>query len=133
MKKILSIILGIIQLFVAIGAIPAGLSMICTPDGSGLGMSVELLQKAPFHDFLIPGLFLFIFNGIFNLASALLAFFRSRYTGMLGLCLGLILIVWICIQTYLIGLISFMQPMFFFIGLLEVVLAILLIKQNKKS
>jgi len=133
MKKILSIILGIIQLFVAIGAIPAGLSMICTPDGSGLGMSVELLQKAPFHDFLIPGLFLFIFNGIFNLASALLAFFRSRYTGMLGLCLGLILIAWICIQTYLIGLISFMQPMFFFIGLLEVVLAILLIMQNKKS
>jgi len=131
MKKKVSVLLGILQLFVAIGAIPAGLSMICRPDGSGLGMSTNLLQNAPFHDFFIPGLFLFIVNGLINLASAILSFLKNKYTGLLGVCLGTILIAWICIQSYLIGLISFMQPMFFFIGLLEVIFAFLFIRQRK--
>jgi hypothetical protein len=131
MKIKITIIIGIIQVFVALGAIPAGLSMITQPDGSGLLMNVSLLQNGPFHDFLIPGLFLFIFNGLFNLGAAFLSFFRSPYAVVIALCLGLILSLWVSIQVYVTGLISFMQPMFFLIGLAEVVLAILIIKKNK--
>lgn len=48
-------ILGIIQAFVAIGAIPAGYSMIVEPNGSGLGMTTEILAGSPFTNFFIPG------------------------------------------------------------------------------
>lgn len=45
MVKRISIFLGIIQVIIAIGAIPAGLSMIIEPDGTGVGMSTEVLLK----------------------------------------------------------------------------------------
>jgi len=130
MKRKLQVILGIIQAFVAIGAIPAGLSMIIQPDGSGLGMTLDLLAGSPFKDFFIPGLFLFSVNGILNLASALFSFFRFRYTGISGVCLGLALIVWVGVQVFAIGLISFMQPLYFFIGTSEIILSLLLIKKR---
>jgi hypothetical protein len=133
MKRKIPVILGIIQAFVALGAIPAGLSMICIPDGSGLKMSTDLLLYSPFHDFLIPGIFLFIINGILNLASAILSFIRNKYTGFFGVCLGFFLITWVSVQVYITGLISFMQPLFFFIGLSELLLATLLVYKNIKT
>jgi len=133
MKKKAHIILGIIQSFVAIGALPAGLSMILHHDGSQLGMSIEFLQDSPFKDFFIPGLFLFIFNGIFHLVAAIFSFFKSKYAGTLGVLLGAILALWIVLQVCFISLISFMQPLFFFIGLIEIIISLRIIKQKNIS
>jgi len=66
MKISKTTILGIIQSIVAIGAIPAGFLLVTQPDGKGLGMAIDFLQNSPFQDFFIPGLFLFIVNGLFN-------------------------------------------------------------------
>ncbi len=133
MKRKISATLGILQAFVAIGAIPAGFSMIIQPDGSGLGMTTDLLKGSPFPDFLIPGLFLFIVNGLLNLAAAILSFISNKYSGIPGLFLGAALVTWICVQVYYIHLSSFMQPLFFFIGLTEIVLSFIVIKINTKS
>ena len=54
---------GIIQLFVSIGAIPAGIMMIITPDGSLLGME-EIVDVIPFDNLIIPGILLILFNGL---------------------------------------------------------------------
>lgn len=92
MKKKLLIILGIIQAFVAIGAIPAGFSMMIKPDGTGLGMTIDFLHNSPFQNFLIPGLFLFIVNGIFNLVASVLSFMKNKFSGIIGLFLGATLV-----------------------------------------
>ncbi len=123
MKKRLHNVLGIIQLFVALGALPAGYLMILTPDGSRMGMNPLQLSGSPFHDFLLPGLFLFIVDGIFNLISAFLSFRNSRFTGLTGLGSGIILLLWILIQVSIIGLNSILQPAFFILGILETALA----------
>jgi hypothetical protein len=127
-KQQLHIALGIIQAFVALGAIPAGFSMIIQPDGTGLGMTTKFLQDSPFTDFFIPGLFLFTMNGLANLIVSILTFRKNKYSGKLGLILGLLLLGWIAIQVWSTGYISFMQPLFFGIGVLEIVLAYLLLK-----
>lgn len=127
-KQQLHIALGIIQAFVALGAIPAGFSMIIQPDGTGLGMTTKFLQDSPFTDFFIPGLFLFTMNGLANLTVSILTFRKNKYSGKLGLILGLLLLGWIAIQVWSTGYISFMQPLFFGIGVLEIVLAYLLLK-----
>lgn len=113
-----AVILGIVQSFVAIGAIPAGLMMVLKPE-MGVGMSTEILSGSPFEDFLIPGLFLLIVNGVFNVLGAVLSFAGSRYSGILGLILGIVLILWICIQVYFIGLSHFLQPLYLVVGILE--------------
>ena len=127
MKRKITIALGILQTFVAIGAIPAGFSMIIQPDGSGLGMNTDILKHSPFPDFLIPGLFLFIVNGLLNLAAAVLSFVRNRFSGIPGLLLGIALVVWICVQVYYIHLTSFLQPLFLCIGLTEIILSVIVI------
>jgi hypothetical protein len=37
------------------------------PDGSSIEMSLDWLQHTPFQDYLIPGIILFIANGLFSI------------------------------------------------------------------
>jgi hypothetical protein len=121
MKK--NLLLGITELIVALAALPAGLLFILHPDGSALQMPVTLLEGSPFHDYLIPGLFLFTVNGLCQLGAAILSFRRHRLAGHAGLILGILLMSWIVIQVLIIGLNSFLQYTFFIVGFLEVILA----------
>ena len=114
--------LGFIQLFVGIGAIPAGLSMIFEPSGNGIGMTTEILINTPFDTFLIPGIFLFVVNGLCNIYCSILSFRKNNYLGIFSIILGSFLVLWIIIQVYLIGLIHFLQPLFFIIGIVEIIL-----------
>jgi ABC-type proline/glycine betaine transport system permease subunit len=125
----IEIILGIVLALVAVGAIPAGLAMIQKPDGSILHMPTDILQGSPFNDFLIPGIFLFGFNGLGSLAGAVLCFIHSRYSAISGLILGIGLVVWIIVQLLTTGLISWMQPAYFTIGLVEIILGLLIIRR----
>lgn len=112
-------ILGALQAFTAIGAIPAGYGMLKDTTGTGLGMSPELLANSPLNSFLLPGLYLFFINGFANLIAAVLSLFRIRYAGYAGLLLGIALTLWIIIQVWWISLSSFLQPLFFIIGLIN--------------
>lgn len=114
--------LGFIQLFVGIGAIPAGLSMILEPSGNGIGMTTEILINTPFDSFFIPGIFLFIVNGLSNILCSIISFRKNKLAGICGIILGTFLVLWIIIQIYLIGLIHFLQPLFFIIGIVEIIL-----------
>lgn len=130
MKQLL-IILGIIQCFVALGAIPAGLSMIFHPDGSGLKMSMEILRGSPFNSFFIPGLFLFFIHGLFNIVGAFFSFRRQKLADKLGLLLGTLLLMWIIIQVYFTGFIHFLQPLFFVVAIFEIVVSWIINKKQK--
>jgi hypothetical protein len=132
MKRI-TILLGIIQLLIALGAIPAGLLMVIEPDGAGMGMPTEVLSRSPFQSFLIPGLFLFIVNGLGNGMGAFFSFTKNRYAGFVGVALGIVLLLWIGVQVYFIGLNSFLQPLFFVIGVIEMILAYRIIPKTGKQ
>jgi ABC-type polysaccharide transport system permease subunit len=125
-------ILGAIQAFVALGAIPAGLGYLTDITGVGMGTSVELLKNSPLTSFLIPGLFLLIVHGFGNVFGAILSFKQSQIAGKVGFVLGLILSLWIIIQVYWIGLSSFMQPLFLGIGLSINVLSVIITRKIKR-
>lgn len=125
----IEIILGIILTLVALGAIPAGLAMILKPDGSIMHLPIDILMGSPFKDFLIPGIFLLGVNGLAGLAGAVLCFIHSRYAAISGLILGIGLVVWITFQLITTGLISWMQPAYFAVGLVEITLGLLIMKR----
>lgn len=112
-------ILGSLQAFTAIGAIPAGYSMLKDTTGISIGMSPEILARSPLDSFLLPGLFLLFINGFANLVAAILSFSRNRYAGHAGLFLGIVLTLWIIIQVWWISLSSILQPLFLIIGLVN--------------
>lgn len=122
----LSLLLGLLQLFIALGAIAGGLALTLDPSGRGMGWTLEQLASTPFPDFLIPGLFLLIVNGLGSLAGAVLSLRRHAVGGPAAVALGGILMAWIAIQVGLIGLVSWLQPFYFVLGLLEAALGYLL-------
>jgi len=128
-----NIILGIIQLFIAIGPIPAGYLFLIAPDGTKMGMPSDLLSGSVFSDYLIPGLFLFIVIGLFNLISAIFSFIKSKYYSFTGFGLGAALIIWISVQIYILGLTYILQPVFLIIGIIEISLSLFLYKTKTRE
>lgn len=116
-------ILGLIQAFVAIGAIPAGLSVIIDPSGSAMGAPLEMLQYSPFQNFLIPGIFLLTFNGIFHAIGAWSSFTKRPYYIKLSLWLGSFLIAWIVVQIYFLRSIHYLHILYLCIGIIEIIMA----------
>lgn len=114
------ILLGSLQVFTALGAIPAGILFLMDTSGSLMGMSPEFLSDSPLASFLIPGLFLLIVNGIANIVGAFLSFSQNRFAGHTGLALGTILCLWIGIQYAWLTETSFLQPTIFIVGLCEI-------------
>lgn len=115
--------LGILQLLIGIGAVPAGVGLVLDPSGAGLGFDIRWLEASPFRDFLFPGLFLLIVNGLGNLLGSVASFRGWRQAGNLGLALGILLVLWILLQVHWIGLGSWLQPAYFVFGLAECALA----------
>ena len=112
-------ILGSLQAFTAIGAIPAGYGLLMDTTGQGVGMSTKLLENSPLSSFLLPGLFLLLVNGLAHMVGAYLSFTRHRYAGYSGLVLGILLCLWIIIQVAWISLSSILQPLYLLIGLIN--------------
>ena len=127
----ISCILGIVQLLVALLAIPSGISLLSHPDGSQLGLPIEILNTTPFSDFFVPGLFLFTVNGLAQAFASFSSFIRLSFYRTLGFILGILLIIWIMEQIFYIGLTHFLQVIFFFIGIAEVILSVYLLNTKK--
>jgi hypothetical protein len=124
--------LGVLQAFIGIGAVAGGLSLVLDPSGRNLGTPIELLEKTPFTTFLVPGIVLFIVNGLGSFAGGVASFVKHRYAGELAMALGVFLVVWIVVQVY------WMEPhwlhaLYFALGILEVVLGWSVRKSQRSS
>ncbi|MBO4871933.1 MAG: hypothetical protein J5496_00770 [Lachnospiraceae bacterium] len=112
-------------LFIGIGAVAGGLSMILDPSGKLLHIDGMLpyFQKLPFadvlfQDLLFSGFALLIVNGLTNLTAAVLLLRKKRLGVILGGIFGITLMLWICIQFYMFPL-NFMSTAYFLFGLCQ--------------
>jgi hypothetical protein len=106
------------------GALYGGLFLMTAPDGSSLGLTLELLQKTPFDNYFVPGLVLFCFNGIFSLLVLIALLFNWRKGSLLLIAQGFVLIGWIAIQVYLIKTLFFLHFAFMAIGCILMIIGI---------
>ncbi len=133
MKKLVPVLEGMLQAFVALGALPCGVLLMISPDGSALKMSLAMLRGSPFTSFFWPGLLLFAVNGIGQTAAAVLSFRGHRLAGPAGAVMGLGLMIWIFVQVSLIGGGHWLQYLYFALGTAEVSLAVLLLSSADKK
>ena len=127
-KNQLIIWLGILQAFIGVGAIPAGILMIMNPSGNDLDMTIEMLVNSPFPNFLIPGILLLSVNGLGSLSGAIISLKRYKSAGIIAAGLGIFLILWIMIQVYWLG-IHWLHILYFVLGIIELIFGLKL--QNK--
>jgi len=130
-NKFITYTLGVLQIFIGITAVLGGFGLVSDPTGDKMHIPLELLKSSPFTDYLIPGLVLLIINGTGNVLAGTLAFFRIRYAGNLAFFFGIFLTLYIAIEVWFIGLVNFSQPLYFILGLVELILGLKLSKSGK--
>lgn len=118
------ILLAGIHLFVGINALVAGVLLLWEPGGSALGLTTELLERAPFSDFSGPGLLL---AGVVG-GSALWAAARTlaRRGPLPSLFAGAVLAGWILVQMALIRPVHPLQILMLALAVAQVGLALAL-------
>lgn len=131
-------VLGFLMLFLSVGAIYGGGSLVAAPDGSMLKMEELWLDKLPFPDFLIPGIILLLFLGIFPLVGLTGLFFRKEnrmlnsvniyndkfWAWTYSLYTGIISVVWIIVQQLLTAY-FILQPVIAGVGLLVIIFTLM--------
>lgn len=126
MKNAVFISQGIIQIFVGISAAISGALLILFPSGEFFQMPLGMLKNSPFQDFLIPGIILFLVNGIGQLLAGILTFRKRTSAGYAGATFGIGMMIWIFVQVNMIGGGHILQYSYFFIGVIETALAFLI-------
>ncbi|SEL10551.1 hypothetical protein [Parapedobacter koreensis] len=113
-------------IFNGLSAIAGGGILIIDPQGYAIRIPVSILQYSPFSNFLIPGILLFIFNGLSSLLIAWAVI--NRIQGYLWLVIfqGVASITWIVTQVVMIREIVLLHYIYGGIGLLFLVAGILL-------
>ncbi len=110
-------ILLLLLLGLSAGGVFGGFCLTDDPTGKALEMPISALEGTPFQDYLIPGVILLIFNGLFPLLIAYglilqpawrwpeaLNIYRNRHWAWtFSLYCGITLALWINVQMLLLG------------------------------
>jgi hypothetical protein len=127
-KRLLKIsrVVSICLLFLTgINAIIAGILFIIDPTGKKMGMSISYLSNSPFPDFLIPGITLFVVNGLMNVIVAILSIKKYKCFPSLIILQGLVLSGWILIQVILVNDFNGLHFLMLFIGIVLMIFGLI--------
>ncbi len=119
MKTILFILVS----FIAFTSTISGLLMISYPNGEIMDLSLSLLDKTPFKNFLVPGILLTVLVGAVNMLAVFYNMQRhaSRYNWAIA---GAVMISgWIIVQMILIEAAHWLHFLYLGIGILIILLA----------
>jgi hypothetical protein len=122
MRKGAFIWLGVLQVFIGVGAVAGGLGLALDPSGESVGIPLELLEGTPFATFLVPGIVLFAVNGLGSLTGAIASFARHRYAGHAAMALGAFLMAWILVQVYWFAGFHLLHWLYLGLGIVELAL-----------
>jgi hypothetical protein len=132
-------ILIVLLFFLGIGGVISGALLFMSPNGDLIGMSTFLLQGSPFPNFLIPGIILFLFVGVYQIFTGYGLLTRTPWNGpdVINPCrgyhwawtaswgAGVIMLIWIVTETVLLGYVSALQPVITIWGIVLIVLTLL--------
>lgn len=131
MKTIVQVICIVLLLVNGLGALYGGFLLMLDPSGSKMQMPLSYLERSPFSNYLIPGIILFIVNGLFSLVTIITILCKSVHYYWFVIIQGLLLSGWILVQIILLRI--FYAPLhatFLIIGLCLIVCGLYQMKHN---
>jgi hypothetical protein len=123
---------GAIQAFIGLTAIAGGFRLVSNPSGT-LDVPLEWLSNSPFTNYFIPGLVLLIVIGFGNVLAVMATVLRNRYAGSIAAVLSIFLILYMTIEVRFVGLRNFLQPLYFILGVIGLILGLKLVKLVKPA
>lgn len=134
-RNVLIFLLG----FLGIGALGGGGVLIISPTGKLIGMPLSMLDPSPFHNFLVPGILLFVVLGIFPgllvlalirriqspLAERFNFFWDMNWQWSFCIYLAFALIVWIQLEMVLLNAVHWLHTVYMFYAIAILIVALL--------
>ena len=131
MIRLLKIFIVILLLFNGAGAVYGGVNLISHPNGSSIGLPLQLLDGTPFVDYTLPGIVLLIANGALSLLTAAFVLLKTPHFKHYIVAQGVILLGWLFIQILLIKILFFLHYVMGTVGILLVMSGVLLFRYHK--
>jgi hypothetical protein len=110
--------------FNALSAIAGGIAVLMT---NGLGMPTSMLASGPFASFAWPGVLLAVVVGGSHVLAGGLLIARREVALLWAAVAGFVMLVWIFVETMMIGEGSFLQVLYFATGGAEIILVLALL------
>lgn len=123
MKKLLIALL----LFLGITASIGGIQLIRT---NGMGMPLSSLQNTPFSSFIMPGLILLFIVGGTSLLAAFLHIKNHKYAIESSVTAGFGIQIWVVTELFMLTHKSFLQAIYFTLGIIILILSMFLLKKS---
>jgi len=131
--------LGLLLIFIGAGGLVSGAMLFSSPDGALIKLNTSILRGTSFDNFLIPGIILFLFIGIFPIlvsyglwrqpawhwAEAINICKKYHWPWTAAWATGVIILIWIIVEFALLGYISFLQPLITVWGIAIITLTLL--------
>lgn len=118
------VLLIVLQAFLAVSAMPAGLMLMWAPDGHLIQLPLAVLTNAPFTDFFWPGVLLFTVLGMGHAVGLVLTWRRAPLGARAALVLGAGAVIWIVVQVIMTEPLFWIQGLIGGLGLVEVLAAV---------
>jgi hypothetical protein len=132
-------VLIVLLFFIGASALISGAMLFAAPDGHLMMWSTNDLAGTPFSNYLIPGIILFTFVGIFPVfvgygllkrpawrwPDTINPAKKIHWAWTASWAAGVIMLIWIGVETLLLGYISFLQPAIAVYGVLIILLTLL--------
>ena len=110
--------------FNALSAIAGGIAVLVT---NGLGMPTSMLASGPFVSFAWPGVLLAVVVGGSQVLAGGLLIARREVSLLWAAVAGFVMLIWIFVETIMIGGGSFLQVLYFATGGAQIILVLALL------
>jgi hypothetical protein len=132
-------VLVVLHFFIGVGALISGAMLFVAPDGHLMQWNTDQLSGTPFPDYLVPGIILFILLGVYPLLvgygllrkppwswlESINPVKKQHWAWSASWAAGIIMLIWISVETLLLGFISFLQPVIAVYGVLIILLTLI--------
>jgi hypothetical protein len=129
----------VLLFFLGMGGIISGALLFAAPDGHLVGFSSAMLEGSPFSNYLIPGVILFLFVGVYQIFVGYSMLTHPgwhwpnkinpsrgyHWAWAASWAAGVIQLIWIAVETALLGYVSALQPIIVAWGIVLIVLTLL--------
>lgn len=127
--RIVRTISVLLLFFTGLNALYAGFLFMLDPSGNKMGMSIAYLSDSGFPSFFLPGLILFLVNGVVAVLTAMLTITEQKYYPYFIGVQGILLSGWIIIQVLLVHDFNFLHALMLVIALILLISALVLGKK----
>lgn len=107
---------------IGIGGIAGGILALWPTAFQKAGLNTSMLINSPFTSFLVPGLFLLLVIGVGNLLTSWSTLTKQAESACYQCLLGVIQLLWICLQCLMLLTITPLHLLFLALGLTQIIL-----------